>query len=475
MKNKLSNKAVFLYLLAGINILFLLVFELGLKNFLLEKIFTKSDPMDITYYSDIFNNLGFAVIVFTIVSSVFIIGLNKCVEVIIKQFTEKRLLFYSLFLNAVIQLILVLTIKSLPIADSKYYVQHAQSLIATGSYLNEWGHYTAFWPIGLPALLRVYAFISPDVILMAKLFNILINSLYIYVIYRLFAGELTEKQRVLLLAVLILFPNNLFSSNIIMGDYIFSLLLWFAVFLNLKFKENLYAYISIGIIAGLMSYIRPTGLLFPLIIFIVIFDKNNIIKSVKHISVVILLMLVTLAPWIYRNYEIFHSLVPVSTNGGYNFLMGNHCNATGGVNFTFPYDIQNPDEVAEGNKAYRTALGDMQSNPVKAIIRLPKKIVFSYLRGDSSITWALKSTESPVLPVIKSISFYFANCVFYIVIFLSILSYIRNRKSIEKKQLSKYMMLIYLYFIFVILMYVGSERYIITILPLHFFYAVKYE
>ena len=447
MKNKLSNKTAFLYLLAGINFLFLIIFQLGLKKVLLEKILAKSDPVEITYYSDIFNNLGIAVLIFTIVSLIFIIGLNKCIEAILKQFTEKKFLFYALLFNVLIQLILVLSIKSIPIADSKYYVQHAQSLIATGSYLNEWGHYTAFWPIGLPALLRVYAFISPDIILTAKLLNILINSIYIYVIYRLFASELTEKQRVLLLAVLILFPNNLFSSNIIMGDYLFSLLLWLSVFINIKFKENLYAYILIGIIAGLMSYIRPTGLLFPIIIFIVIYDKQNIAKSCKRIAVVVLLMLATLAPWMYRNYEIFHSLIPISTNGGYNFLMGNHINATGGVNFTFPYDMQNPDEVAEGHKAYKNALENIKSNPVKAIIRLPKKVIYSFLRGDSSITWALKSTENPVLPVIKSISFYFANIIFYIIIFLSIAGFVKKRKSIEKKQLSKYFMLIYLYFI----------------------------
>lgn len=475
MKNRLSNKAVLLYLLVGINMLFLLVFQLGLKNVILEKISTKSDPIDITYYSDIFNNLWIAVLIFTIVSVIFITGINKCVEVILKHFTGKKLLFYSLLFNVVIQLIFVLSVNSLPIADSKYYVQHAQSLITTGSYLNEWGHYTAFWPVGLPALLRLYAFISPDVVFTAKLVNILIYSIYIFVIYKLFAGELTDKQRVLMLAVLILFPNNLFSSNIVMGDYIFSLLLWLSVFINIKFKKNIYAYFLIGIIAGLMSYIRPTGLLFPIIIFIVIYDKQHAAASFKRISIVALLMLVTLAPWIYRNYEIFHSLIPVSTNGGYNFLMGNHSNASGGVNFTFPYDMQNTDEVSEEHKAYKNAFEDIRNNPVNAIIRLPKKVIYSFLRGDSSITWALKSTANPVLPVIKSISFYFANFVFYIVLFLSVLAFIRKKKIIEKIQLSKYIMLIYLYFIFVILAYVGSERYIITILPIHFFYAVKYE
>jgi hypothetical protein len=49
----------------------------------------------------------------------------------------------------------------------------------------------------------------------------------------------------------------------------------------------------------------------------------------KNILIASLFMVMTIAPWTYRNWRILHAWVPVSTNGGDNFYRANNPLATG--------------------------------------------------------------------------------------------------------------------------------------------------
>ena len=178
-------------------------------------------------------------------------------------------------------------------------------------------------------------------------------------------------------------------------------------------------------------------------------------------------------PWGIRNFNVFHSIVPVSTNGGYIFLMGNHKNSSGGVNFNFEYIFMNPDEAEESRKAYSRAFRDILNNPMQSLIRVPKKILHTYYRGDSSITWGFKKTEENFPSLLKSIIFYLTNLMFYFIILLNIYVILLRRKEINFKKYTELIVLsIYIFLIMII--FVGSERYHIPLLPIHIFLAAKY-
>ena len=178
-------------------------------------------------------------------------------------------------------------------------------------------------------------------------------------------------------------------------------------------------------------------------------------------------------PWIIRNYQVFHEVVPMSTNGGINFLMGNNKNSNGNVDFNFDYDTT----ISEPNasrKAYKKGIDEILTDPLAVIIRLPKKIFFSYWRGDSSITWSLKETENNISPLILSLIFFSANYSFYILLVISLLSIFSRKKIFRDSRLKNIMVILYIYFILVILVYVGSERYLIPVLPVHFLLLAKF-
>ena len=153
--------------------------------------------------------------------------------------------------------------------------------------------------------------------------------------------------------------------------------------------------------------------------------------------------------------------------------MGNHAKATGGLNFDFEYNINNPNEAEEDTKAYAAAFQSIIDNPLQTILRLPRKIIYSYYRGDSSITWALKSTEKTISPLMVSFIFYVTNMLFYFTAFLSLLFFIYGFRNNIKKPLDKLFQAVFIYFLVIVVLYFGNERFIISLFPIHCYYLVK--
>jgi hypothetical protein len=66
--------------------------------------------------------------------------------------------------------------------------------------------------------------------------------------------------------------------------------------------------------------------------------------ALRQTALIILIACVVLAPNIIRNYAVFERFVPISTNGGINFLIGNNPQSTG--KYYVPEEIH-----LEGNEA----------------------------------------------------------------------------------------------------------------------------
>ncbi len=472
-----SNQKKSKYLLAIliiVNISFLFLYELFFKIIFLEKIAYHPEEISIYYYSSIFENLHIAII-FVILCLIIVYALIGRFNEIINRYSEKKhVLYIAITANVIIQFAILLFIKTEPISDSIYYINQAERFLSTGNYINETGDKTAFWPVGLPAILSVLNVLTENPLLLFKIFNVLVSTLTIIILDNVFRDKLTKKQRIIFLFLYVLFPNNLFSVNTILTDFPFTLLLWLVILIVQKDLKFLYGIIIIGVITALMSYLRPTALLFPLIFFLYYYKKHTFDIAVKKTSIIVFTVFLLLSPWIYRNYVVFDSFVPIATNGGFNFLMGNHKYSNGGLNFNFDYDISNPNEVQEERKAYKKGINDIIENPVKALLRIPLKIFHSYKRGDSSVTWSLKKTENEIHPIFLSIVFYFTNLFFFIIIILSIIPLYKILINKYEGNFFLLLKIIFVFFVLIIAIYVGGERYIIPIIPIHFFAASKF-
>jgi hypothetical protein len=454
------------------NIVFYIIYELFLSSWFLRLVSNKEDVSDRNYYEGIFNNFNIAVIAVTIVLFLLLL-FYKYLKSISNQPVNKVLIFCVLA-NIVIQLFLITFISTIPISDSKYYIEHANMLYETGSYVNQFGNFSAFWIVGLPAYLVLLRKLGIDFMLAAKLINVILSTGLIICCYFIFKNYLSNKALNLFLIIFTLFPSNLFSVNIILTDYPFTTLLWLSILIlfSLVKKPSFLLTLILGVSLALAAYLRPIAI-FIIIIFSIIVVIKNYPAGFKYSALLMAVFFLIHLPWGIRNFSLFNSIVPVSTNGGYIFLMGNHENSTGGVNFNFRYDLSNPDEVSESSNAYSAGLNAVISHPVKSVLRLPIKLLHTYYRGDSSITWSLKKTGRDVPDTLKSIIFFSTNLMFYVLILMNIYVLLAKWRKISFRKYSE-IITVAVYLILIIVIYVGSERYHIPLLPVHIFLAAKY-
>jgi len=474
IKNYLSNFKNILILLLVSNLIFLLVYRFYLHSFVIEIISSKADILDVKYYRGIFENLEYAVLIIVIIVLLVLVKYESIKKHIIRVLSNNNLLIFCVISNICIQFLLLLLITPEPISDSKFYINQANLLFETRSYVSSQGNLTAFWPVGLPAYLTFLRSISTHFLLIAKYINILISTGLIIICYFVFRNYLSVFALNVFLVVFTFFPNNFFSSNVILTDYPFTFFLWGSILamIVLQKKPSIWLAVLIGILCAVASYLRSTGILLPFLCGGILFLKKCPGRRVYGLIIISVFLLILL-PWSIRNFNLFHSVVPVSTNGGYIFLMGNHTNSSGGVNFNFEYDMSNPNEAEESRKAYSEAFNDIIINPVEFLIRIPEKILQTYYRGDSSITWGFKLVNEAIPPLLISLIFYITNLSFYLIILLNILVIFLLRKKIKFKKYVE-LILISIYILLIIVIFVGSERYHIPLIPIHIFLVAKY-
>lgn len=109
---------------------------------------------------------------------------------------------------------------------------------------------------------------------------------------------------------------------------LFSLL---TVFFLLKTESNasFNNQIISGIFLGLTNLTRPNFISFLFVIPVWAFLRFPGKDALKIFITVTLAALLIIAPWMFRNWGIFHGFIPIATGGGRMFLAGNNPQATG--------------------------------------------------------------------------------------------------------------------------------------------------
>jgi 4-amino-4-deoxy-L-arabinose transferase-like glycosyltransferase len=195
------------------------------------------------------------------------------------------------------------------------------------------------YPFFLAAVYKIFGQ-SKSVVMFFQIFISTITGLFIYLISLKCFSKKIATLSLIFFAVFwetAILPITLYSDNFY-WFFLSALILLFVISKNFTFKL---AIIS-GIILGLLTLIRPPSitLLIPLSIWFLL-NKLNV-KKIGLLCVIFLFCLLTIAPWTFRNYKIYHQLVFVYTEGYINLWMGN--NAKTGGSYLAP-DPKDPNET----------------------------------------------------------------------------------------------------------------------------------
>jgi hypothetical protein len=98
-------------------------------------------------------------------------------------------------------------------------------------------------------------------------------------------------------------------------------------------------------------------------------------------------MAILIAPWAYRNYQLFGEVVLISTNGGPVFWMGNNPDSKGEC-MPLP-DIEFDSEVERAKYLKEQAIEHIKAEPLIFLKRMTKRLIDYYRSENIGIVWNL--------------------------------------------------------------------------------------
>lgn len=159
----------------------------------------------------------------------------------------------------------------------------------------------------------------------AKWIQVVVTTLLVLILGRLGFRVFGPRVGLVAAAMAALYPELVWFASHFWVENVFVVLLWWAMERLLAADEEGRWPIAVvaGVLWGLAILARETGLYFiPFAVLWLVFRAPRPGGRARAAAFT-LAALLTVAPWTYRNWAVFHSFVPVSTAGGLNLFQGN--------------------------------------------------------------------------------------------------------------------------------------------------------
>ncbi len=244
------------------------------------------------------------------------------------MFTGRFILLFILLLATTIRLayfFLVFSYSTFPTNDSLEHHLIARNLVEGKGY-QLYGQSTAFRaPLLTFMVAGVYGLFGNNYVI-ARLMVILFSILLVWAVYEL--GRTVVDQRVGLWSALIaaLWIHFVLYGSRIFTEIPYTLFSVLAVVLVMKYLQNskLFWLILSAMFLALAILTRPVGIFLLIMILLVLLIRKWDWKNRLRTLILAGLTLLLLTPWIWRNYQVFHRIIPVTTAGGLVLWLSNN-------------------------------------------------------------------------------------------------------------------------------------------------------
>ncbi|UCG51607.1 MAG: tetratricopeptide repeat protein [Candidatus Latescibacterota bacterium] len=224
----------------------------------------------------------------------------------------------------------------LPILDGLFHHEWAEDILSG----NFWGDEVFFRAPLYPYFLAALYKIGGASIAFATLIQHVIGSLSVVLVY-LLSRQYFSVRVALLAGVLasLYWPLIYFEGDLLIVTLVVFLDLLLLLSLSVAIKrQSLYLFVLSGVIFGISAIARPSILILALVLPVVFHyanparrHKTTIRGSVwqKQTALVVAGALVVILPVIIRNYVVGRDFVPIASQGGVNFYIGNNPQSNG--------------------------------------------------------------------------------------------------------------------------------------------------
>jgi len=210
----------------------------------------------------------------------------------------------------IVRLVIVRTVIAEPtrgiLVDSEQYLELATNLLGDGDYegLTD-PTLDLFRTPGYPAFLALLLGLqggSLRTVVIIQFFLVLITAFLLYEVGR---SLKLEKVGVAAAFLLLLSPNVLFWSVIIMTETLFLIGLTLAFLWMVKAMDGRFPYWGVGILLGILAFIRPIAFVIILLwaawVFLYSFKKSGWKSSIKNAAIFLIAAMFIVLPWFFRN------------------------------------------------------------------------------------------------------------------------------------------------------------------------------
>ena len=318
---------------------------------------------------------------------------------------------------------------------------------------------------------------SESFILLILLSQTILASISVGVFYKINKIFFSKKISFYSSLVFSLFPIYLYSCSQISSVTltIFFALLFYYYFFKLTNNNKIIDILLLGIIGGLLILLRREFMFIVIFSSFYLFFYSKI--SIRNLLLIFLISLITISPYMIRNYLVFDKVI-IHSSFGFNLWKGNNQNSKIEGSFIIPKTIQDKIDKIPKNKFYRFNFDEIFLNEaINNIKKDPDRYIILYLKRATSYFFvdfeSFKSKDyNPVPNVNIDILMPLLIPSYYIpVVLLGITSLIGIFLSDKKSYRLNFLIFILFFYIFVFSFFSIMPRYKLYIIPLQIIFT----
>ena len=247
---------------------------------------------------------------------------------------------------------------------------------------------TAYWAVGTPAVYAACFAIFGHVYWPIVVLNTLVNLVTIALTMKLAARWVSPVHAAVAGGCLAVWPGQFMFVTIPASELLFTFGMVAAIFAWSRWSWSAWVRVPlVGVLLGLTCLVRPTALLFPILLVIISLTRGRgFVRPALHAVIASLIMMAVILPWSLRNHRILGEFVLVSANSGANLWMGNHPGTDGGY-AALPPEAQGMSEVRRDAYLKQQARDYIKSDPVAFVRRTLVKAVKLHDRETINVLW----------------------------------------------------------------------------------------
>ncbi len=387
---------------------------------------------------------------------------------------HRKLLYAIILVATLLRFGTVLLFHPQLLSDDRDYDAIARSLVSGDGYKID-GNLTAYRLPGYPLLLAGTYALFGDTKAPIRILQAMSDVVSCLLLFAIGKKLFSEKIGLLAAAALALFPIQILYVSHLMTETLFTTLFLLIIFLAIKEKQEsnwLRNNLILGVLIGVSALVRPTILLFPILIFLWRWRDGVPLRTNSRALVVVgFAAFLALSPWLVRNYVEFQR-VSLTSNVGVNFWIGSHQDASGAYSFPQKNNplIDVKDDFERSDLGIRLGLEFVRTSPINYGIVVARKFVrfFSVdywlmMTMQYKPEWASAPNSATIFAQLSPVVLIILHLPYVIVLFLGTFGMSCNAAGDEKKFFILRSLL--LYWLFAHLIFFADARYRFPIMP----------